>query len=110
MPRTRNHHATRVSQRSPPRETKSGNSIRPSLKKNDLCVGCIVWLPAKLESDGALVCSRGKTCCNGKKLNDEGYNHPVVILGYDGTTVPVCYIAMVIISLLTFIDRLYIWS
>ncbi|TGO58266.1 hypothetical protein BELL_1301g00010 [Botrytis elliptica] len=84
MPRTRSRHATRISRRSPPRETHSGVGIRPSLKKNDLCVGCIVWLPSKLESDGELVCNRGKSCCNGRCLDDEGYNHPVVILEHEG--------------------------
>ncbi|TGO51854.1 hypothetical protein BCON_0153g00210 [Botryotinia convoluta] len=87
MPRTRSRHATRISRRSPPRETHSGVGIRLSLKKNDICVGCIVWLPSKLESDGDLVCNRGKSCCNGRCLDDEGYNHPVVILEHeDGLT------------------------
>ncbi|KAJ8066874.1 hypothetical protein OCU04_004258 [Sclerotinia nivalis] len=92
MPRTRSHHATRISRRSPSHEPHVGNGIRPNLKKKDLCVGCIVWLPARIESDGSLVCSRGESCCNGKKLDDDGYNHPVVILCYEGTT---CYIAMI---------------
>ncbi|CAD6445553.1 117acc3b-a04c-4914-b042-c7bcbd5961e8 [Sclerotinia trifoliorum] len=92
MPRTRSRHATRISRRSPPHEPHVGNSIRPGLKKKDLCVGCIVWLPAKLESDESLVCSRGESCCNGKKLDDDGYNHPVVILCYEGT---ICSIAMI---------------
>ncbi|KAF7920789.1 uncharacterized protein EAE98_008818 [Botrytis deweyae] len=91
MPRTRSRHATRISRRSPPRETHSGAGIRPSLKKNDICVGCIVWLPSKLESDGDLVCNRGKSCCNGRCLDDEGYNHPVVILEHEGD---VCSVAM----------------
>ncbi|KAF5873194.1 uncharacterized protein Bfra_008473 [Botrytis fragariae] len=91
MPRTRSRHATRISRRSPPRETHSGVGIRPSLKKTDICVGCIVWLPSKLESDGDLVCSREKGCCNGRCLNDEGYNHPVVILEHEGDT---CSVAM----------------
>ncbi|TGO23535.1 hypothetical protein BPAE_0129g00190 [Botrytis paeoniae] len=92
MPRTRSRHATRVSRRSPPRETHSGAGIRSNLKKNDICVGCIVWLPSKLESDGDLVCNRGKSCCNGRCLNDEGYNHPVVILEHEDG---VCSVAMV---------------
>ncbi|KAF7898638.1 hypothetical protein EAF00_005084 [Botryotinia globosa] len=96
MPRTRSRHATRISRRSPPRETHSGVGIRPNLKKNDICVGCIVWLPSKLESDGDLVCNRGKTCCNGRCLNHEGYNHPVVILEHEGD---ICSVAMVEICL-----------
>ncbi|KAF7870588.1 hypothetical protein EAF04_004332 [Stromatinia cepivora] len=92
MPRTRSRHATRISRRSPSHEPHVGNSIRPNLKKKDLCVGCIVWLPAKTESDEPLVCSRGESCCNGRKLDDDGYNHPVVILCYEGT---ICYIAMI---------------
>ncbi|TGO48757.1 hypothetical protein BOTNAR_0460g00010 [Botryotinia narcissicola] len=42
MPRTRSRHATRISRRSPPRETHSGVGIRPNLKKNDICIGCII--------------------------------------------------------------------
>ncbi|KAF7954608.1 hypothetical protein EAE96_005727 [Botrytis aclada] len=91
MPRTRSRHATRISRRSPPRETHSGGGIRPDLRKNDICIGCIVWLPSKLESDGDLVCNRGKPCCNGTCLNDEGYNHPVVILKLEGD---ICSVAM----------------
>ncbi|KAI9647920.1 hypothetical protein NHQ30_004309 [Ciborinia camelliae] len=91
MPRTRSRQA-RISRRSSPLDAQVGHGIRPSLKKTDLCVGCIMWLPAKIESDESLTCSRGQSCCNGKKLDDDGYNHPVVILCYQGTT---CYIAMI---------------
>ncbi|ESZ91507.1 hypothetical protein SBOR_8105 [Sclerotinia borealis F-4128] len=91
MPRTRSRQ-TRLSRRSPPREANTGNGVRSKLKESDICVGCIVWLPPKIEGDGSLVCVRGKSCCNGKKLDDDGYNHPVVILYYKDTT---CYIAMI---------------
>ncbi|ATZ53794.1 hypothetical protein BCIN_09g05690 [Botrytis cinerea B05.10] len=92
MPRTRSRHAARISRRSPPRETHSGAGIRAIVRKSDICVGCIVWLPSKLESDDDLVCSRGKICCNGRCLDDEGYNHPVVILEHEGN---ICSVAMI---------------
>ncbi|TEY49943.1 hypothetical protein BOTCAL_0281g00010 [Botryotinia calthae] len=92
MPRTRSRHAARISRRSPPRETHSEAGIRAIVRKTDICVGCIVWLPSKLESDGDLVCSRGKSCCNGRRLDDEGYNHPVVILEHEGG---ICSVALI---------------
>ncbi|KAM0125384.1 hypothetical protein ACHAP3_009822 [Botrytis cinerea] len=66
MPRTRSRHAARISRRSPPRETHSGAGIRAIVRKSDICVGCIVWLPSKLESDDDLITSKSRQKHNQK--------------------------------------------
>lgn len=81
MPRARSRRATRISRRSPPRDSPDGSGSRPRLKVEEICVGCIVWLPPKVESDESIKCIRDGSCCGGGiELDGAGYNHPVVIL------------------------------
>jgi len=56
---------------------------RPFLTAEDLCVGCIVWLPDVMET--SYVRPLG---LNGRALNIEGYYHPVVILGITPQPMP----------------------
>ncbi|KAB8294815.1 hypothetical protein EYC80_006776 [Monilinia laxa] len=92
MPRTRSRHATRISRRSPPRDSPDGTGSRPRLKVKDICVGCIVWLPPKVESDESIKCVRDGSCCDGIELDSAGYNHPVIILQVQGASCSVAKI------------------
>jgi hypothetical protein len=60
--------------------TNSGGSGRPRVDANDLCAGCIVWLPSRVDSDGSIKCNK-QNCCNGE-LETGGYEHPVVVLSF----------------------------
>ncbi|KFY08158.1 hypothetical protein V492_06493 [Pseudogymnoascus sp. VKM F-4246] len=66
---------------------------RPTLKIPDLEAGCIVWLPSKdLHSNNSRASSDSggndersircihESCCGNADLEEEGYNHPVVVL------------------------------
>jgi len=53
-------------------------SDRPHIEAGELCVGCIVWLPPKDLANGSIRCNRA-SCC-GRELDDDGYEHPVVVL------------------------------
>ena len=59
---------------SPTRQTET-----PSVKMGDLCVGCIVWLPARDLQAPPIKCSKAG-CCGHDDLEDPGYNHPAVVL------------------------------
>jgi hypothetical protein len=58
---------------SPPED--QGNRI--CLKADDVCVGCIVWLPEQVPNSQMLQCVKGS--CS-EVLDRGGYNHPVVVL------------------------------
>ncbi len=60
----------------PPTDEKA---YRPRLISGDVCVGCIVWLPPRKDHEPPILCKR-EGCCGGEVLQDEGYNHPVVVL------------------------------
>ncbi|PMD55474.1 uncharacterized protein K444DRAFT_491821, partial [Hyaloscypha bicolor E] len=49
------------------------------LRKGDVCVGCIVWLPPRKSHDDPVLCNR-PDCCGRVALEPEGYDHPVVVL------------------------------
>ncbi|KAE8448939.1 hypothetical protein EG329_008735 [Mollisiaceae sp. DMI_Dod_QoI] len=75
MPRrTRSHRASSA----PAVPQNSGNNGRSPLEPKDLCVGCIVWLPSRVESDGGIKCNK-QNCCDGG-LDNDAYDHPVVIV------------------------------
>lgn len=84
MPRTRSHHATRISKNSPLHESQDKKYSRPRLKAKEICVGCIVWLPPRVDTDKAIKCIREGNCCDGIELDSAGYNHPVVVLRVRG--------------------------
>ena len=73
---------------------------RPAVKAGDLCVGCIVWLPARSSEKKNIKCCK-KDCCNNTELDDTGYNHPVVVIKIrqrKNSTVRgdlICYVACV---------------
>ncbi|KAH6663405.1 hypothetical protein B0J14DRAFT_609396 [Halenospora varia] len=52
---------------------------RPRILPADLCVGCIVWLPKK-ELDRDDIYCNCRWCEYPFELNEDGYNHPVVVL------------------------------
>ncbi|KAF8855502.1 hypothetical protein BDZ45DRAFT_692541 [Acephala macrosclerotiorum] len=56
----------------------SGNNGRSRVEAKDLCVGCIVWLPSRAESNEDIKCNK-QNCCNAE-LETGGYEHPVVVL------------------------------
>ena len=93
MPRTSGRRAAQTSRLGPPRDSQAKNSSsRPRLKVKELCAGCIVWLPPKVDNDESIKCIRKEVCCNGKNLDIDGYNHPVVILMVGPTS---CFVAQV---------------
>ncbi|PQE05441.1 hypothetical protein CJF30_00011389 [Rutstroemia sp. NJR-2017a BBW] len=56
------------------------HSLRPKVRIELLGEGCIVWLPDKNENEtGKVICIRD-SCCFGTELDNEGYNHPVLVL------------------------------
>ncbi|KAF4627837.1 hypothetical protein G7Y89_g10312 [Cudoniella acicularis] len=62
------------------RHQRSGsNNERTRVEPGDLCVGCIVWLPPKDDGNDNIKCNCS-TCTYPSELNDEGYNHPVIVL------------------------------
>ncbi|KAH6700618.1 hypothetical protein BKA61DRAFT_529714 [Leptodontidium sp. MPI-SDFR-AT-0119] len=77
MPRTRRQSRTAASSSGPP--PNDSQAYRPPLRSEDICVGCIVWLPIK-ENHGPSIKCRKDGCCGNEELKDEGYNHPVVVL------------------------------
>ncbi|KAH8685459.1 hypothetical protein BGZ60DRAFT_395218 [Tricladium varicosporioides] len=52
---------------------------RPRVQPVDLCTGCIVWLPKKEPDRDEIYCNCG-WCEYPFELNEDGYNHPVVVL------------------------------
>ncbi|KAF7909987.1 uncharacterized protein EAF01_003705 [Botrytis porri] len=58
----------------------NGNSSRRSRITRELCVGCILFLPERLEGNESVRCILDTCCCNKSELDKEGYNHYVVIL------------------------------
>ncbi len=52
---------------------------RPLVKAGDLCVGCIVWLPARNTEKKNIKCCR-RDCCGNNELDDPFYDHPVVVI------------------------------
>lgn len=64
-----------------------------------MCAGCIVWLPSKVLFAESIKCN--KQNCSGEELDDDGYEHPVVVLGVkqkEGSRVPgdlICTVALV---------------
>ncbi|CZR60742.1 uncharacterized protein PAC_10638 [Phialocephala subalpina] len=56
----------------------NGQNSRPRVDPKDLCIGCIVWLPPKLEHHSSITCNK-ENCC-GRELDDGGYDHPVVVV------------------------------
>jgi hypothetical protein len=76
MPITRgSHEAGRTAVTS----TSHNRNPRPSLRVQDLAVGCVVWLPCKEDDDKTVKCIR-ELCCFNRELNEGGFNHPVVVL------------------------------
>lgn len=57
----------------------SRNVKRRKIRPADLCAGCIVWLPAKHDSNGGIKCCCAR-CPVAEGLDDGGYNHPVIVL------------------------------
>ncbi|KAG9229063.1 hypothetical protein BJ875DRAFT_547272 [Amylocarpus encephaloides] len=55
------------------------HSERLKVEAGHVCIGCIIWLPAKGELNGEITC-----CCGGcsipEKLEEAGYDHPVMIV------------------------------
>lgn len=51
---------------------------RPRIDPKDLCIGCIVWLPPGSGYQIRVACDR-ENCCD-EKLDDAGYDHPVVVV------------------------------
>lgn len=74
MPRST--HRTSSGSSVPP--LSSGNNGRALIEAKDLCVGCIVWLPSRVESNENIKCNK-QNCCNAD-LETGGYEHPVVVL------------------------------
>jgi hypothetical protein len=58
----------------PPKACSNAN--RSILRPEDVCVGCILWLPERSENSIDIQCSR-----TGEVLEKDGYDHPVVVLG-----------------------------
>ncbi|KAF8855501.1 hypothetical protein BDZ45DRAFT_502496 [Acephala macrosclerotiorum] len=56
----------------------NGQNSRPRVDPKDLCIGCTVWLPPKLEHNSSITCNK-ENCC-GRELEDGGYDHPVVVM------------------------------
>jgi hypothetical protein len=52
------------------------HTTRSFLKADEVCVGCVVWLPDKIETSHV-----GLFGQSDEVLNAEGYYHPAVILG-----------------------------
>ncbi|EPE35912.1 hypothetical protein GLAREA_05250 [Glarea lozoyensis ATCC 20868] len=61
------------------RNSEAQQDDRPVVKITDLCVGCIVWLPAKSELNGGIKCTC-TGCIQAVDLEDPGYNHPVLVV------------------------------
>jgi hypothetical protein len=60
--------------------TRSQHHPRLKVKIRELGEGCILWLPEKKENDsGRIICIKD-SCFSGSELDDEGYNHPVLVL------------------------------
>jgi hypothetical protein len=59
--------------------TKTQKAQHNRLRKGDVCVGCIVWLPPRKPHDDPVLCNR-PDCCGRVPLEPEGYDHPVVVL------------------------------
>lgn len=68
---------------SPNNRSNSQHNGRQHIAIKELAPGCIVWLPAKAESDrnnnSMIKCIR-LPCCGNEELNVKGYDHPVLIL------------------------------
>lgn len=63
--------------RAAPPPQRDGERI--SLNASDVCVGCIVWLPARDFQQIGIKCDR-ELCCEQSELEEAGYNHPVIVL------------------------------
>jgi hypothetical protein len=59
-----------------PSSSSNNRDPRPSIKTQDLGVGCIVWLPSKRNDDKSIKSIR-EFCCTNRELQESGYNHPV---------------------------------
>lgn len=80
MPRPhRNSNETAALLGRPPPPPHDTQAQRPKLRPEDICVGCIVWLPQKDVNEGGMKC-RKDGCCQNSELEEKGYNHPVVVL------------------------------
>ncbi|PQE06263.1 hypothetical protein CJF30_00005215 [Rutstroemia sp. NJR-2017a BBW] len=60
--------------------TRNQHNPRPKVRIQSIGEGCILWLPARNENEsGKIICIRD-SCCSGSELDNEGYNHPVLVL------------------------------
>ena len=56
---------------------------RVALRPEDVCVGCIAWLPSYLTVNQVLKCKN-----TGEALEETGYDHPVVVLSVEQGVTP----------------------